>query len=334
MSLPHTQRGLVCKPLVAKLVFSRDETSYSSKSMNHGPDLKTPSITNPFGSLSLPEVGARWALPSDHLPVGARIGEITIGSWNVLNTAYLHHIRDNSQGLAHSVIIHEHRRLFPPDPLTAREAKALAIIEEIFKKVDLLLLQESSPHFVDELIQRRPHGWIVVTGSSASSTNDICALFNSSRMSLDKHLSEIVELGFARCRSLTPGLQRPIMNLLFVTQSGERLRVIHTHAPGNPAHPAIEDLADYVEPFVTNPDDRTVLVGDLNFTEEFIRDVFGKRGLPPCTNVVHMNSHIGTEGLPKQIDHILYFGPAILAQALPPEAFGIENATTAKLLNP
>ncbi len=291
-------------------------------------------LTNPFGSLSLPEVGARWALPSDHLPIGARIGEITVASWNVLNTKYLHYIRDNTQGLADSILTHDNRRLSPNESLTVREAKVLEIVASILTKVDLLFLQECSPLVIEELTHRRPDGWIIATGHSTSSTNEICALFNGARITLDKAHSDIVERGFGRCRALTPGLERPIMNLLFITHSGERLRVIHTHAPGHPEHPAIEELVEYVEPCLTNPQEPTAIVGDLNFTEEFIRNVFTRRGLPPFTNLVQINTHIGTDGLPRQIDHILYVGPQGSAQPLQPDTFGPETVSTANLINP
>ena len=294
----------------------------------------TPPVSNPFGSLSLPEVGARWALPSDHLPIGARIGESTVASWNVLNTAYLHYIRENAQGLADSIIIDDNHKLSPDESLTVREAKVLEIVASILTKVDLVFLQECSPLVVEELTNRRPDGWIIATGHSTSSTNEICALFNGARITLDKAHSDIVEHGFVRCRALTPGLERPIMNLLFTTHSGERLRVIHTHAPGHPEHPAIEELAEYVEPYLTNPQVPTAIVGDLNFPEELIRNVFTRRSLPPFTNLVQMNTHIGTDGLPKQIDHILYVGPPGIAQPLQPDTFGPETASTANLINP
>lgn len=294
----------------------------------------TPPLSNPFGALSLPEVGARWALPSDHLPIGARIGEITVASWNVLNTKYLHYIRDNTQGLADSIITRDNHKLSPNESLTAREAKVLEIVASILTKVDLVLLQECSPLVIEELTHRRPGGWIIATGHSTSSTNEICAIFNGARISLDKRHSDIVEHGFVRCRALTPGLERPIMNLLFTTSSGERLRVIHTHAPGHPEHPAIEELAEYVEPYLTNAQEPSTIVGDLNFSEAFIRNVFTRRGLPPFTNLVQMNTHIGTDGLPKQIDHILYVGSPGRAQALRSDTFGPETASTAKLINP
>src|SRR5579859_7614015 len=74
-------------------------------------------LTAAFTPLSLPsdvdrvyvgELQESWDFPSDHLPIGVFLGdgedETLLISWNVLNSAYLKLIYENSQGLSRSAL--------------------------------------------------------------------------------------------------------------------------------------------------------------------------------------------------------------------------------------
>ena len=95
------------------------------------------------------ELQERWKFPSDHLPIGISIQDTTTSfrviSWNVLNSAYMKWIYDNSQGLARSDLTKEDIPI-KEGGLTLREQHVIDLVQSF--STDILCLQECSEIFI------------------------------------------------------------------------------------------------------------------------------------------------------------------------------------------
>jgi hypothetical protein len=123
------------------------------------------------------EMGRDWNFPSDHLPIGAKVGDTHIAFWNVLNKKYLHQIEKNGQGLKNSSILKDNLPLHSKTTLTAREEK---ICSQIFEMIShpthpraLIALQESSEEILNYLTAYLPEKWVIITPPDQPFSEDV-----------------------------------------------------------------------------------------------------------------------------------------------------------------
>lgn len=280
---------------------------------------------------SFPEgtpIGSRWELPSDHLPIAARVGSLTIASWNVLNKAYIHHLRRWHEGLANARLVREDVRAPGSDTLTVREVRALGIVRQLTDKFDIVLLQECSSYFLQELQSTLPAGRRLVSGRPGTAVDNICAIINLSAASVDEGASQFLVNGYPN------RAERPIMNMMLVAAGGERLRLIHSHVPGDPRRPGLPQFARYAARYCRRSAQPVIVAGDLNFPEDEVRPAFREHRVSALTSLNSLNTILGDDGAPKRIDHILLFGDAPDAAPIAPEEISAEVAAHAALLNP
>jgi 7-cyano-7-deazaguanine synthase len=233
----------------------------------------------------IPEFGSRWTFPSDHLPVAARIDELSIGSFNVLNSKYVHYFEGNEQGLASSSIITEHVPISSDSDWTRRSEDTLSVTHALARQLDLVLLQECSPEFLRRLRVALPDQYDVYTGRSDNPKNQIACILDSSSVSLVRDQSEFSESAYG-CRP-----DYSAMNLLVQVASGRSVQVIHSHVPGNPNMPGLREFAEFISTRRT-PDIPVVAVGDMNFPEATVEAVFQAASLPQFQRVVDGDTSI------------------------------------------
>ena len=93
---------------------------------------------------------SKWDFPSDHLPVSAKIellgGSYTFASWNTLNSAYMHYIENDEQGLVGSLITQQHAP--EAEGPTEREKSLVRSLQELLdSSVSICCLQEVGKEF-------------------------------------------------------------------------------------------------------------------------------------------------------------------------------------------
>lgn len=235
------------------------------------------------------KLGAKWTFPSDHLPVGAKIGPFNLASWNILNEAYIFWIKRDAQGLKESPILQPKNK--------EREKQIiqtiLAILEHETHPKQLLALQECSPTLLTTLEKELPPHIELLYRKEPGLQNVLALLY-------DKNFFILESLNYAF--PFSTGRDREIMDLVFYHQE-KPFRFIHAHVPGDPSSPARFELVNYL--VSTKADqDRTTLLGDMNFTEWEMMDALirSTENFLRCPTSYHTN--VGCDLYAKQIDHI------------------------------
>ena len=268
-----------------------------------------------------------WPLPSDHLPIAMEIGGVNLVSWNVLNSLYIDYVKRDQEGLADSQLVTDDVPDVDFKDLTKRERNVVELVRTITEKADVVMLQECGAVFIEHVTKILPHGYQLIRGSPVGSKNDCCVILNTNKLELVAEQSTIEPRGYA-CKANTP-----ILSLL-LSSPDSVLRLIHTHVPGDPALPGVAQLATFLAPVLQSEKVITIVSGDLNFSEEFIRVVFASENLPQFNAINKSNTVIGTDRVPKRIDHFLVFGEGYQACSLDFSYLSPEVMAAARILNP
>lgn len=264
----------------------------------------TPQL-EPMGA-NVGELQEAWQFPSDHLPIGLTYNGLHMASWNVLDSEYMEWVTEkNSQGLNRSLIVTEN---VPIDVsgLTLREAHVIELIlsmlaHETHPK-SLLSLQECGEPFLTALKASLPPSYKIV------SYGECAVLF-------DERLFELQDAqAVVGVYSFSP--ERPFEEVfLKQKETGEKLRIVNAHVPGDPLQPCRFEFADYLRR-TQDPSVTTLAMGDMNFNELEMREALDPSFSlysPYCTNIAPFTYRS------KAIDHFMISSPQGRIELLTPE---------------
>lgn len=245
------------------------------------------------------ELSEKWEFSSDHLPIGAKLdNDITIVSWNVLNTAYLHWIYNNDQGLANSQITREN---IPFNNITLRDQHNIShLLEMVSNNKHIICLQECSEPFIQTLLSYLPKNIKIVRSSENAVKNQNIILY-------DADLFELIEKTLHQ--NAFPSDPRPLMEVVFRDQSTQ-YRIYNAHLKCDAAKSHRFELADFVlSRLQTN--EITVILGDLNVDQGKMIEALNN---PAFLAISPYKTTVSPELESKAIDHIFIFGSS--AEAL------------------
>lgn len=207
------------------------------------------------------ELHEKWRFPSDHLPVGIEVNGVRIISWNVLNNAYMEWVTDkDSQGLNGS-LISELNQPVGSDGLTMRDALVADMVQAMMSQGQVVALQECSQPFIALLEQRLHSDWQMVKSFDSAREDQDIVLYDSRQLMYRSSDSETTTSAYPSFRG------RPLQNAFFESGSGEQLRIINAHIPGDPSKPGREEFARYVQSY-HREGTVTVALGDNNFERD------------------------------------------------------------------
>ena len=245
----------------------------------------------------------RWQFPSDHLPIGITIGDTHIASWNVLDADYMSWITEkDSQGLKRSMIVDEHIYIEARN-LTVREIHIIDMILQMISHrthpKSLIALQECNKAFVKEVSLSLPEGFKIIShkGQSFIIDTKVYTILNAKAV-----------FGVF-CQTPQRGVQEIFLQN---NVTGEELRLINAHLPGDPLHPARFEFTQYLAK-TFDPAIPTIAMGDMNFNEfemkQALDQAFGEEGpfilhSSYCTNITPFTF------TSKIIDHFLVYAPS------------------------
>jgi endonuclease/exonuclease/phosphatase family metal-dependent hydrolase len=248
------------------------------------------------------ELQERWQFPSDHLPIGMTIDGLNIASWNVLDAAYMSWVTEkDSQGLKKSMIVDEHIYI-GDSKLTVRDVHTASLVLEMISHPthphSILSLQECSQPFLKELSSRLPVYFEII------SSHGNAVLFDR------RHLELIEAKEISGIFKDAP--KQTFQDIrLRGQESGQEIRFLNVHLPGDPDKPARFEFAKYISD-TFDPALATIAMGDMNFNEIEMADAMEKAfstrspfslSSPYCTNISPFvfNS--------KAIDHFIVHSP-------------------------
>lgn len=272
------------------------------------------------------ELQEKWKLPSDHLPIGIFLDDTKdqtlLISWNVLNSAYIKLIYENSQGLSRSALTRDDFAI-KENGLTLREQ---LVIQSLLKMIQLpngssrlICLQECSELFIQELRSQLPSYINVIRSSETAVKNQNILLYDATVFALvEKTLQQQV---FSR------DPQRPLMEIVLEKQS-VRYRIFNAHLRCDSPNPQSFDLANFIHDRKQN-EEITILLGDLNMDQKFMIQALEevaaqhneKNGFLPFSPY---KTSVSPELQSKAIDHI-FLDPGI-------QTFTIREADANELL--
>jgi hypothetical protein len=208
----------------------------------------------------------------------------------VMNSEYFDWITTDDQGLARSLIAQEH--VFIGDSkLTLRDVHNIDLILEMLEHPthprSLLSLQECSAPFLEELQKRLPENIKIISDSDHLKKDQNVVLYDTRALLLKEQKS------VTGVFSEQP--ERPFQDLLFDRlDTGEQIRILNGHLPGNPEGPARDEFAAYLAR-TESESIATIAMGDMNFNELEMEDALRKAypGRAPsyavlspyCTNI-------------------------------------------------
>lgn len=257
-------------------------------------------------SFAVGELGAAWQFPSDHLPVGATVGNIHLVSWNILETRYLHYIIGNGQGLRDSLILSANVPIAGGRALTVRER---LLVDAVLKMVrhpevprGLIALEETGKHVFQELKKELPSHMVMVAQPEEFNQEDLFIYDNT-----------IFDFVSFQAEHYVVEPKSTFLTLTLVEKSsGRSYRFIQSHVPGGPikSAPARKELAAaLMESF--DPEMITVLMGDMNRSSDYFIVDFEKaareKGLErqPFVNLpIPYPTHIDTAREATWIDNL------------------------------
>lgn len=246
------------------------------------------------------ELQERWQFPSDHLPISMTIDGNHILSWNVLDAKYMGWVIDvDSQGIKRSLISDEHIYIDDSD-LTIRDVHIADMIVQAINHPthpkSLLALQECSQAFLDHLRTKLPQNFEITGGGNA--------------MIIDTDKYEIIST--REVFGIFSQDTRPVNEIILLNrETGEHLRLINNHLPGDPNGPARFELAQYLAR-TQEEGIITIAMGDMNFNEVEMSDAMKEARLdftiysPYCTNIATTSSDVPF--VSKAIDHFIILG--------------------------
>lgn len=258
------------------------------------------------------KLAEKWQFPSDHLPVGAKVGDNRIISWNILNGNYMKWITEHdTQGLSGSLITELHAQKSEKYPgLTKRDELVMVYLLQIINDPShngrlFLGLQECSPEFVKTLSQLLPENMgMVLSEKTLKSIDHNILIYNKLNFTFLENESAIV------CAFPRSSPTKTMMDIMFLDNATqEKTRIMNVHLPGDPLNPGTFDFANYLLSHLRS-DCTTIGMGDMNFTEKEMQQAFevegGKLNISsPFANLVKYNTNVGANTLEaKSIDHI------------------------------
>lgn len=212
------------------------------------------------------ELQEKWQFPSDHIPVGVIVNDHNIASWNILNTAWMDWVEQNSQGLQRSILISENIPVEEGSSLTVRELHTVQMVLEILENHSLLCLQECGKHFIAALEKALPSNMRIVLSEGKTAICQNIVIYDSSKFTLNEERST---MDFPYSES---DPERSVMNLVF-QDGNDTYRIINVHVPGDPEKPAMMELGEFVAKEIRE-DEITICMGDMNFNEIEARAAF------------------------------------------------------------
>lgn len=259
---------------------------------------------------SVGELGEKWQFPSDHLPIGAQVGEAQIAMWNVLDTRYIYHIHANNQGLKKSFITTGNIPVDLFSKLTLRESYIVDMVLEMVWHSDnsrnLIALQEVGEEVLSELKRRLPSRMECVTTFEGEIANGDLFIYDNTVFDLVNLRSD-----YYRVRP-----RNTMMTLtLLAKESGRIYHFVQSHIPGGPVA-SIPARKEFAEELLLNfdPDATTVVMGDMNRSPDFfsidlkeLSEEFGMKH-PPLANLwVPYPTHIDTYKRASWIDNFFVY---------------------------
>jgi len=214
----------------------------------------------------------KWTLPSDHLPIGMRLGNETILSWNVLNTLHMSWVMEkDSQGIKDSVVGKEHI-VVREDGLTLRDQHVAQLICDM--DFTVLALQEAGTPFIEYLREILPSRYQIIH------QGELAVLFDTEIYSCTD--------SFEAKDIFLPWDKRPVQHIDLQRTDGSSLHIVNGHLPGDPTKPAPEVFAEHLNTLANGSD--VIGLGDMNFNEvemgsAFENSPFTLYSPEYCTNV-------------------------------------------------
>lgn len=226
-------------------------------------ELAATPVLQPMGT-QVGELHEKWKFPSDHLPIGMTFEDLHFVSWNVLDTACMKWVIENSQGLSRSQIVDENVYI-GDSKLTVRERHVVDLILETINHPthprSILTLQECGEQFLAEMRSRLPSHFAIVS-------------HNGDAIVLDKRRFEILEVKeVAGVFSASP--HRTFQEIkIRRCDNGQEMKLINIHMPGDPTKPGRFEFAQYLQR-TFDPSITTLAMGDMNFNELEMAQAFG-----------------------------------------------------------
>lgn len=216
----------------------------------------------------------KWNFPSDHLPVGVKVDNFNVVSWNVLNNEYMNWVYMDSQGLKHSMITKLDVKV-NEEGLTLRDQNVIEkinlMIDKFPEKKGFIALQECSNPFLNSLEKNLPKDWEIVKASKVLKDHNVI-LFNKEYFKFNDKYSKF------SFDDYTCSKGRQIMNISFEDKNGKNIRIFNSHVPGAPDFPGRYEYADYMKKNIA-PNEISIALGDMNFERDEMLDAFKKAGL-------------------------------------------------------
>jgi hypothetical protein len=240
--------------------------------------------TKSFAPFFVGALHKKWRFTSDHLPIGAKVNEVRIASWNVLNDEYLRYIIEDGQGLNGSLIT-QLAKIRASHDLSKREQvvfrQCMAMTRGEYKRSLIGLVETSHPLF-HYLQHHLPPGWKCLFSPSLTHQEDVF-LYDSRRLLVVD--STIVPY---------PGDTPKVVFLLKVEdkKSKKNFAVFLTHVPGGGPSGLIQ-MAGIVKSLF-DPALETVVMGDMNASPGEVAAALQSEGLQFIPSPTEYPSHINT----------------------------------------
>lgn len=285
---------ILCLTILSCLLF------HPLSSLEHGSTLHYP----------VGDLGEKWQFPSDHLPIGAQVGEAHIAMWNVLDTRYLYHIHVNHQGLKNSLITAANVPVDLFSKLTVRESLIVDMVLEMVwhpeNPRNLIALQEVGEEVLIELKRRLPKRMVCLTTFDGNLANGDLFIYDSSVFDQVSLRSD-----YYRVRP-----RNTMMTLtLLAKESGRLYHFVQSHIPGGPVA-SVPARKEFAEELLLNfdPGATTVVMGDMNRSPDFfmkdLKELSEEFGMehPPFANLwVPYPTHIDTHKRASWIDNFFIY---------------------------
>jgi hypothetical protein len=212
-------------------------------------------------------LGEKWPFFSDHLPIGARVGDTPIFSFNVLDNRYISWVtQQDSQGLNGSKITELNVASATHPLLTERDVQVVRFVAGLTEKESCLIaLQECSPPVLLTLSAALPANQYGVLSDGGGNV----LFYPQAKFT---YLPEESALGNRTVFSD----HRPVLDVVLRDNlSCDRIALCNAHLPGDPTGSAPDDFARHVVHTVTQGGiPLSIGLGDMNFTPDIMDTAF------------------------------------------------------------
>jgi hypothetical protein len=238
----------------------------------------------------------KWKFPSDHLPIGAKVKDFRLASWNVLNEKYLSFIVEDGQGLNGSLIT-QLAKVQSAHGLSKREQVIFRQCTTMMKNRALIGLVETSNSLLHYLRHHSPLGWKCLFPSSPTHQEDIF-LYNTKRL-------KILHSTVVQYSDDSP----KVVFLLKVKEkkSGKVYSIILTHVPGGGPQ-GLAQMASIVKGLF-DPALETVVMGDMNASPYTVLQALQNEGLLFSVAASTYPTHINTAKKACWFDAFFVYSP-------------------------